>query len=146
MSKQTTRSTGKSIGFLSEREIDIYGSKGRRKARMFYSSLNQNIVGKKQRKNINNEEQLDMSFSTSINRLREKTRSEKSQSSSISNRINYLQVDLHRKKQMVEIAKRKYHRMMEVRNQSFLEKTSLTKVSMGLFRIDSSLSRITMKQ
>jgi len=56
MSKQTTRSTGKSIGFLSEREIDIYGSKGRRKARMFYSSLNQNIVGKKQRKNINNEE------------------------------------------------------------------------------------------
>jgi len=35
MSKQNTHSTRKSIGFLSEKEIDIWGNEGKRKARLF---------------------------------------------------------------------------------------------------------------
>jgi hypothetical protein len=42
--------------------------------------------------------------------------------------MNYLEVDLSRKKQMVDIAKSKYKRMIEVRNKSVLEKKELNKV------------------
>jgi hypothetical protein len=56
MSKQTTRSTGKSTAFLSEREIDIWGNDARRKARLFESSLSKQLTHKQQQKIINNEE------------------------------------------------------------------------------------------
>lgn len=40
----------------------------------------------------------------------------------MSNRINYLKVELGRKKQLANIAKNKYHKMMEARNKSVFEK------------------------
>ena len=36
--------------------------------------------------------------------------------------MSYLEVDLRRKKQMMELAKNKYHKMIEVRHKSFVEK------------------------
>lgn len=47
--------------------------------------------------------------------------------------MKYLEVDMKRKKQMVEIAKNKYQKMIEVRNKSFIEKKELQKV---LFHLD----------
>jgi hypothetical protein len=63
---------------------------------------------------------MSVVFDTSLNQLREKTRTERSTSSTLSNRINYLEGGLKRKRQMVELAKTKYQRMMEARHQSFL--------------------------
>ena len=42
--------------------------------------------------------------------------------------MSYMEVDLKRKKQMMELAKHKYHKMIEVRHKSFIEKKHLTKV------------------
>lgn len=42
--------------------------------------------------------------------------------------MKYMEVDLQRKRQMAQLAKHKYQRMMEVRHQSFIEKKELTKV------------------
>jgi hypothetical protein len=53
----------------------------------------------KQRQKINNEEEIQFAFNTSINRLREETKSEKSITSAISNRLSYIEVDLKRKQQ-----------------------------------------------
>jgi hypothetical protein len=50
--------------------------------------------------------------------------------------MKYMEVDLKRKKQMVQIAKDKYQKIIEVRHQSFIEKKSLKKVSLGLSRKD----------
>jgi hypothetical protein len=61
-----------------------------------------------------------MVFDSSMNQLREKTRTERSTSSTLSNRMKYLEVDLHRKRQMVVMAKTKYQRMIEVRHQSIV--------------------------
>jgi hypothetical protein len=77
---------------------------------------------------VNNEEDFSIVFDSSLNQLREKTRTERSTSSTLSNRMKYLEVDLKRKRQMVLMAKSKYQRMMEVRHQSFIEKKELSKV------------------
>lgn len=69
-----------------------------------------------------NEEEVRIAVNTSLNRLRDRSKEERSNSSSLSNRIAYMQVDLQRKKQLVSIAKGKYQRMIEVRNKSMLEK------------------------
>ena len=42
--------------------------------------------------------------------------------------MKYLEVDLKRKRQMAEIAKNKYQKMMETRTKSFQEKSMLHKV------------------
>lgn len=78
------------------------------------------------RLSIDNEEEVNYAFNHSINQLREKTKTEKSNSSTISNRASYLEVDLRRKRQLMEQAKNKYHRMVEVRHKSFVEKKELT--------------------
>lgn len=90
MSKVTTRSTGKSIGFLSEKEIDIWGNEGKRQARVFEKKKTKEATQRARKAAVNNEEEMDLAFSTSLNRLREKTRSERSNSSSISNRMSYM--------------------------------------------------------
>ena len=69
-----------------------------------------------------NEEEVRIAVNTSLNRLRDRSKEERSNSSSLSNRIAYMQVDLQRKKQLVSIAKGKYQHMLEVRNKSMLEK------------------------
>ena len=69
-----------------------------------------------------NEEEVRIAVNTSLNRLRDRSKEERSNSSSLSNRIAYMQVDLQRKKQLVSIAKGKYQHMLEVRNKSKLEK------------------------
>lgn len=48
--------------------------------------------------------------------------------------MKYLEVDMKRKKQMVEIAKNKYQKMIEVRNKSFIEKKELQRVLFHLGR------------
>ncbi len=101
--------------------------------------------GAASRKNseINNEEDFSIVFDSSLNQLREKTRTERSTSSTLSNRMKYLEVDLKRKRQMVLMAKSKYQRMMEVRHQSFIEKKELSKVSAILFRSGITKIRAT---
>jgi multidrug resistance efflux pump len=91
-------------------------------------------VASRKNSEINNEEDFSIVFDSSLNQLREKTRTERSTSSTLSNRMNYLEIDLKRKKQMVQMAKTKYQRLMEVRHQSFVEKKELTKVDLSLYR------------
>ena len=63
---------------------------------------------------------MQYAFNSSLNQLRDKTKTEKSNSSTLSNRMSYLDVELRRKKQIMEVAKNKYHRMVEVRQRSFV--------------------------
>lgn len=118
MSKQTTRSTRKSLGLISDREIDLWNSDVKTKSKCL--QRNGSKVPARKNSAINNEEDLSIVFDTSLNQLREKTRTERSTSSTLSNRMKYLEVDMKRKKQMVELAKNKYQRMIEVRNKSFI--------------------------
>ena len=71
---------------------------------------------------------MTIDFNSSINQLRDRTRSERSQSSSLNNRMNYMAVDLRRKKQIAEIARTKYQKMIETRTRSFIEKSELKQV------------------
>ena len=116
MSKQIseTKSTKKSWGFPSEKEIDDWSNEGKRKSTLFINSSIKNNPQKahKARKYVNNEEEMHLAFNTSIIQLREETKSQKSISSTISNRMSYFEVDLKRKQQRMEIAKNKYHKMI----------------------------------
>lgn len=118
MSKQTTRSTKKSLGFISDREIELWNSDVKAKSKPL--QRNGSRIPSRKNEAINNEEDLSIVFDVSLNQLREKTRTERSTSSTLSNRIKYLEVDMKRKRQMAEIAKNKYQKMVETRNKSFI--------------------------
>ena len=126
-SKQSTGSTRKSLGFVSERDIDQWGSDLKQKARLYERGGAQNLRPHSRAAALNNPE-MTIDFNSSINQLRDRTRSERSNSSSLSNRMNYMAVDLRRKKQIAEIARTKYQKMIETRTRSFIEKSELKQV------------------
>jgi hypothetical protein len=72
MSKQNTRSTKRSLGLISDREIEMWNSDSKRRSNMnstFKESRNQ----KRKDSEVNNEEDFSIIFDTSLNQLREKT-------------------------------------------------------------------------
>lgn len=65
MSKQTSRSTKKSLGLISDREIELWNSDVKSRSKC----LQRNVSKIPTRKNsaINNEEDLSIVFDTSLN-------------------------------------------------------------------------------
>lgn len=72
MSKQTTRSTKKSLGLISDREIELWNSDVKTKSKCMQRNGSK-VTGRKNSA-INNEEDISIVFDTSLNQLREKTR------------------------------------------------------------------------
>jgi len=75
MSKQIseTKSTKKSWEFPSEKQIDDWSNEGKRKSTLFIKTSIKNNPQKayKSRKYLNNEEEMQIAFNSSINQLRE---------------------------------------------------------------------------
>ena len=73
MSKQHTRSTKRSLGLISDREIEIWNSDSKRRSNM-NSSFKGSRNKKRKDREVNNEEEFSIIFDTSLNQLREKTK------------------------------------------------------------------------
>lgn len=73
MSKQHTRSTKRSLGLISDREIEIWNSDSKRRSNM-NSSFKESRNKKRKDSEVNNEEEFSIIFDTSLNQLREKTK------------------------------------------------------------------------
>lgn len=72
MSKQTTRSTKKSFGLISDREIELWNSDAITRSKCL--QRNGSKIPTRNNSAINNEEDLSIVFDTSLNQLRERTR------------------------------------------------------------------------
>jgi|LakMenEpi03Aug12_release.lakeMendotaPanAssembly.Ray.scaffolds.fasta_scaffold229892_1 hypothetical protein len=72
MSKQNTRSTKRSLGLISDREIEMWNSDSKRRSNM-NSTFKESRNHKRKDSEVNNEEEFSIIFDTSLNQLREKT-------------------------------------------------------------------------
>lgn len=87
-------------------------------------------MGKKAKQNIHNYRKMQYNVKPNINKsvklidicervnsLRSKNRIKKEQEISLENKLKYLAIERQRKTKTVELAKRKYQHIVEVRNQ-----------------------------
>lgn len=121
-------------GFGSEQEIDLWSSDAKLKARLHEQRLASGTRPQRASSKPNEEERAASGQeerrvpNTSLNRLRERTREERSNCSLLGNRMDYMEEELRRKRQLVEQARGRYQRVLEVRCKSVAEKKELAKV------------------
>lgn len=118
-------------GFTDEHDIDFWATEGKIKARLHESRIAPK-PHRFPRKHNNNQQELKAPTTTSLNRLRERTREERLNCSSLGNRMDYMEEELRRKQRLIEQAKGRYQRVLEVRSRSVAEKKELAQVWMPI--------------